>query len=933
MMPVRALVREFVEQIIELAGPFTVSEGHRMKLQELAEDLEQIKRGIVDGAASPGAIDGLAWLLNDAIHDAGELLSTFQSQAHNANSTLRKCCLVAAGASTSLNKLKKLLDDLPKLLRSLQELHGASQHGGMSRPVTNPRPAKGTLFGYTKEYAALVSSLVSAGCGGTHRGADTQVVAIIGHGGMGKTELARMVFSHDDEVRANFDLFIWVSVYGKFSEADLLRAIWKSVAGADAVVDGMNISSLEHKLAETVRSAKRYLLVLDDVCNDELAASHLCKVNAWRRVLAPFKQHGDRAGRVLITTRSAICSRTLNAGTSIVLNGISADAATLLLKKTVFGDEYASIPGDLQQVLHNNVGKLLGSPMAAEEVGCILKGKHDCRYWKEILNRYQHHRTHLSSYHDLPPHLKRCLAFCSIFPRRWEFEPEKLARMWVAHGFVKDSDPYKRNSWEEDVAREYFDALLQRSLFQEADHKGKDRYVIHEHIHSMLRQVAPQYYLSIDDPHEAVKIPSTVRHLSVTTDCLHQLAAYPPDWLKKLRTLLVCKQQYPNDCCASSTSQQASTSDVIDKRVLRRFRGVRVMDFSDTGMTEVPESIGELSNLRYLGLPNTIRELGAHVTKLVLLQTLSVVGNKCMFRKVPRDMRNLIKLRHLDMDGECIAQIAGIGAMEKLQGSIEFHAGGRAKGHDMGQLKRLNSLRRTLSIKGLEKVKTKQEAERAQLAEKRHLEALMLEWEHRSAQQAQISAVSDWQVLDGLRPHPNLQKLQITRYEGTASPGWLADAGALQNLRSLCLRKCWQLQALPPVGELPRLELLFIEDLRSVVSIDSTKFCSRGAPFRSLKMMVLKDMQNLAAWDAEAAPAGDGTGTPMLFPQLAKVEILNCPKLRSFSGLLYCRTSLSYLRVDGCPAVTAPFSRSDFPLLTQKNLHIHGCPNLSQFMV
>ncbi|KAL6885586.1 hypothetical protein ACP4OV_010365 [Aristida adscensionis] len=932
---VRLLVAPNLSKLLELARAFAAGEGHghHMKVQELEEELEFIEGIVVDaagsGSGSAGAVDELQWLLGDAIHDAEDLLGVLRCKRAGANHhALNKCGLVVAAvaANASLNRMRRLVDgDLPDLLRSVQELRtaAAAQRGGVSRPATDPRPANGKkLFGYTEEYTALLSSLAPdapADCGGGG-GGDARVVAVVGRGGTGKTELARRVFSHDDDkvgASFEFDLRIWACVYGKFTEADLLSAIWTSVPGADDAAGDMSVSHIQHELTEKVRAAKRFLLVLDDVCNDESAASELSKKKTWDRVLAPFLQHGGGGGRILLTTRAQMCAETLNAGVTVVLNGIGTDAMMLLLKNTAFGDEHADVPGDVQDVLQSNVGRLHGSPLAAEQVVSSLTDKNNNASWRQSLKKGdEYHKTHLSSYHDLAPHLRRCLAFCSMFPRRWEFEPEKLAEMWMAHSFVAVPLGPGRIAREEDTAMEYFDALLRRSLFQESG-KGKGRYVIHEEIHSMLlRHAAPRYYLRIDGPFEAEKIPATVRHLAVSVDCVHQLRACRPAWLKKLRTLLVYTKAKDDDY-ASSTSEASIGGAIIDWEVLKEFKGVRVLDLSGTAITELPETMSELRNVRYLGLPSTIQEL------------------------VPRGvMSRMINLRYLHTDAQIVA--GGIRGLEKLQRLTEFNANA-TRGRRVSELRHLNSLRGTLSVKGLEAVRSKRQARRARLSAKKHLEVLKLEWGHRHADE-QLSGL-DLGVLDGLQPHPNLQELHVAGYQGRAWPAWLADGRALHNLRSLYLRNCGQLQELPHVGELPRLEVLSVEGMRSVVSIDSSKLCGNGASsFRSLNTVVLKGMENLVAWDdADEAddPAGDGDGgggggggegTPILFGQLRKVEIIDCPKLRSFSGLLRCRTSLTDLRVEGCREVAAAFTRRNFPLLTQKNLHIHECPGLKNFM-
>lgn len=155
----------------------------------------------------------------------------------------------------------------------------------------------------------------------------------------------------------------------------------------------------------------------------------------------------------------------------------------------------------------------------------------------------------------------------------------KLGKMWIALGFVERPSGQDGKTTEH-VARGYFDDLVRRSLFQREE---GGYYVIHVHIHSMLRRLCPNYYMSMDGSHGTKPIPLTVRHLSVTSGYLGQLKAS-----KNLRTLLVF-----NDGLAASSSTSPFTR--IDKSILKESKGLRLLDLSDTGICEVPEGIGELA--------------------------------------------------------------------------------------------------------------------------------------------------------------------------------------------------------------------------------------------------------------------------------------------------------------------------------------------------
>ncbi|KAL6885590.1 hypothetical protein ACP4OV_010369 [Aristida adscensionis] len=827
------------------------------KLQQLAEDLDSINGIVVQASASftsnPEATKHL-WRLTDAISDTEGFLDAFQLQIiGNANKKWGLRPVI--GNRELLKEAEKLIKQLKDLSKKspnyLRHLQPPSSRGG-----TGPLPEllPHTIFGYFKEYEDLVSKL--NGCD------DAKVVAIIGHGGMGKTELARRAF-HDKQ-QLEFDNRIWVSVYGMFRVEELLREIWKSVSKGEPG-GGMNVTSLQDKIKEKVKSQK-CLLVLDDVCNDESVddEQQFTREDTWATVLAPFKREEEGArSRILMTTRAKICSDTLGVKSDarIILNGFDTEGVKCLIKYEAFGQ---NAPEGIDDALRRTVTKLRGSPLAAKDVGSKLKaaakdqvhlkwkvdadsgstGSSGGNHWQEILNKHcptSVLKAHQSGFHDLPPQLQRCFAFCSIFPKNWRFQKEKLIRMWVALGFIRDDGK----------AKEVFAALLQRSLFHELPPStftaisGRGValcYGIQEHIHSMLRQVAPGYYLAVDGSTGTGRVvPPTVRHLSVTASCLDKLLEKSVE-LKRLWTLLIFSNKHAAAADSSITSSCLLSADNV-KSLLQKFQGLRVFDVSDTRTGEVPESIGKLKHLRYLGLPAALVKLpSAGITKLLLL-------------------------RYLDAPMGCIAQIASIGSLEMLQGSVEFHAGSKVKGHDMGQLGKLNSLRGVLSIKGLERVQSKQEALSARLEDKEYLTVLKLEWSSRNLQEAKRSVAIDSDVLEGLRPHQDLQSLHIEGYLGKTLPGWLADCCMVHmNLRSLHLSNCNQLLALPRIG-------------------------------------------------------GDGNR----FLHLRKVEILDCKLLSSLSGLESLGASLTYLSVERCQAAKATFRYSSFPLLSQQNLHILGC--------
>ncbi|KAI4986972.1 hypothetical protein ZWY2020_019602 [Hordeum vulgare] len=101
--------------------------------------------------------------------------------------------------------------------------------------------------------------------------------------------------------------------------------------------------------------------------------------------------------------------------------------------------------------------------------------------------------------------------------------------------------------------------------------------------------------------------------------------------------------------------------------------------------------------------------------------------------------------------------IRNVGKMKHLQELKEFHVRKESMGFELTELGALTELEGGLVIRGLEHVVTKEEATAAKLMLKRNLEELELLW----------GRTTDSDILDALRPHPNLRALRIANHGGT----------------------------------------------------------------------------------------------------------------------------------------------------------------------
>ncbi|KAM3295143.1 hypothetical protein ACQJBY_037789 [Aegilops geniculata] len=750
-------------------------------LENLARQLKVIKKTVNEAQLhfiNKGEGEEILWGLKGAIDEADEILDLFEYKSLkrkpkgiSSKFALHLTCLL----KSVLQKLDSAGDSARGFL---QDKGNVIQDSAIFREAreTGQSTRDDFFFGYHQQHRDLMDLLQVE---------QNKVIAIIGHGGMGKTHLARQLYHAN---QSKFDVRIWAHVGNKSGQLDLLTQLCKSANSNGSlsltVPHDPNVAVLESMLEGLLkpqgRPQRSCLVILDDVWQHEDHGSGITRSlrdEAWRSVLAMFE--GLKNCKVVMTTRDKVCSTTVNANPTVFLDGISEEIMSQLLEKYI-----AKFPQECKVVLPQYLaqriaGKVKGSPRGAISIVDKLKTANSetqkANMKHSILGQLEnsHHiqrlyEDHLFTFRHLPPLLQSCLAFCSIFPFDWRFHPEKLTKMWLAHGIIDDT--------EVQVAEGYFDHLVDRSLFKQV---RDGRYVIHVHIHSMLRRVSRSECIIIDNGSSSTDIivPATVRHLSVTTSCLAKLkperAKKSGDEFTAVRTLVVFTDK---------EAPSSPWSDICEaNRTLRKFKRVKVLDLTDTHITRLPDSVGELKHLRYLGFPNTVeqpRADGNKITKLLLLETVYVSKP----RSPAADM-------DMEMDMEGIAKIGGIGKLEKLQGSLEFHVHNKnhKNGHTMLELGKMNSISRTLSIKGVQAVQTKKEAQEARLAIKASLQVLKLDWENDADDRCKGKGNGCLVVLGGLQPHANLRELHITRYPGKKLPTWLWQ---MTNLTSLYLTSC-----------------------------------------------------------------------------------------------------------------------------------------------
>ncbi|XP_049362304.1 putative disease resistance protein RGA1 [Solanum verrucosum] len=682
-----------------------------------------------------------------------------------------------------------------------------------ARPQTGSVLTEKQVYGRGKEEDEIVKILIN-------NAQQLSVLPILGLGGLGKTTLAQMVF-HDPRVTDHFHPKIWICVSEDFDEKRLIKAIVESIEGTS--LSDMDLDPLQKKLQKLL-NGKRYLLVLDDVWNEDR--------HKWDNLKAVLKV-GAQGASVLVTTRLERVGSIMGTLQPYKLSNLSQEDCCSLFMQRAFGQQEEMNP-NLVAIGKEIVKKSGGVPLAAKTLGGLLRFERKERLWEhvrdsEICNLRQDNSSIMPalklSYHHLPLDLRQCFAYCAVFPKDTEMEKEKIISLWMAHGFLLS----KGNMELEDVGNEVWEELYLRSFFQEIEvRSGKTYFKMHDLIHDLATSLF-----------SARASSSNIREINVKI--------------------------YSHMMSIGFAAVESSYSHLL----VENFVSLRVLNLNYLEK-QLPSSIGDLVHLRYLDLSyNTeMRSLPKQLCKLQNLQTLALqyCTSLCC---LPKETSKLGSLRNLLLDG-CIklnSMPPRIGSLTCLK-TLGFYFVGRKKGFQLGELRNLN-LYGSIEISHLERVKNDKDAKEANLSAKENLQSLSMSWDKYEPRRYESEEV---RVIEALKPHPNLTSLTISGFKGFRFPEWM-NHSVLRNVVSITIKGCTNCSCLPPFGELSCLESLELWN-GCVEYVDVDVGSGR---FPSLRKLVIWDFSNLKGLLKKEGEKQ--------FPVLEEMTFYSCPILRSISNL------------------------------------------------
>ncbi|KAK8585465.1 hypothetical protein V6N13_050444 [Hibiscus sabdariffa] len=347
----------------------------------------------------------------------------------------------------------------------------------------------------------------------------------------------------------------------------------------------------------------------------------------------------------------------------------------------------------------------------------------------------------------------------------------------------------------------------------------------------------------------------------------------------------------------------SSKFDSIPETIFSRLNHLHVLDFSQSGISELPISLGALKHLRYLDASCThIRKIPETINNLKYLQTLEL--SECYnLEGLPKTVPQLTNLVNLGISSCCSLTYlpSGIGKLRLLEKLSTFVLGKQSDSAKLNELSELN-LQERLEIKNLENVTKEAEARSAKLYKKASIHSLGLSWGNSDVGNAHMSAI----VLENLHPPENLRDFCLKGYKGSRFPSWMNRG--LRDLSSISLISC-SCQVLPPLGQLPSLGFLYLKGMSEVRSIGHEFYGDEGFP--CLEQFEIYDMPSLEGWksiqmkEKEIFTVVEGSSGPLsveVFPCLDKLVVGGChmltalPVIPNLRSLALCDSNEMLLR-------------------------------------
>ncbi|XP_012853218.1 PREDICTED: putative late blight resistance protein homolog R1A-10 [Erythranthe guttata] len=369
--------------------------------------------------------------------------------------------LLFEGVEISIQEFLFIEKELVKFKKDMQRpnnyyLTTKASSSSSSRPLL-PACGKNSMVGFDNHMDEIMGALST-------NESNLRIISIVGMGGIGKTTLATNVFNNPFIVE-HFQLRAWFTVSQEYTDKKILLGLLHQISNTyrnayeidddddDDEDDDYEIGDRLHKTL----FGRKYLIVMDDMWD----------IKAWDMVKR-FLPDNSNGSRIFVTTRLMKLAVDIGSCSPYQLNLLEKSQSWDLLREKIFAEERC--PDELEGTGKSIATKCRGLPLALVVIAGVLAKSKTKQHWvsieKDVTSVVNNEddefcmKILLLSYNNLPIHLKPCFLYFAVFPEDHIIKAERLVRLWVAEGFIRQ---YGHKSLEE-IGKEYLKDLIDRNL-------------------------------------------------------------------------------------------------------------------------------------------------------------------------------------------------------------------------------------------------------------------------------------------------------------------------------------------------------------------------------------------------------------------------------------------------------------------------------------
>lgn len=480
-----------------------------------------------------------------------------------------------------------------------------------------------------------------------------KVVAITGMCGSGKSDWARAIY---DDKKQHYDYHACIQLHQNVNVTKVFRDMIKQLSLVPSTSSGEE-EFLAHHIRENLKET-RFLIVFVG----------LWKLDEWFRIKMALPGLSLGGSLVIVTTEIHEVAEGCTEGPDdiLYLRLLRERKSFELLKNEILKSENGKMsPEDRQDFQEldlyslkdqeppfNTIAEILkkcrGMKLAIETVAKLLASKKPhrwvelcemlCRYFPSMLHNNPDleaiKRAVTRSYKCLPPFLKPCLLYLSMFPEGFDISVETVLDRWVAEGLVREMTGLSAP----EVAGWYLMKLLDRNMIMVSQLSRRRSFIKKCWIHPIMRDILimiaqeEKFSITVGKNNGSSVQAKRFRHLSLDGLSDRRLDTYVD--LSGIRSLTVLDRP-----------SESVTSFVCSSQM----KTLRVLDFSSSSFQITQQDIrhiGDLCHLRYLNLcKSSICELPSSIGMLPFLQVLNV--RKTQITGLPSEITQLKRLRIL----------------------------------------------------------------------------------------------------------------------------------------------------------------------------------------------------------------------------------------------------------------------------------------------